>query len=387
MSQLQSNKSQVPSGAILDPLFRDGESAGSGSPMGSGNLIDMATVDSLEGKTHFLLRDSNPPKRDEIGSENEVMEANFGKLTTKSNDEFLPLLASLKSASNQLKEALKPDFSAIKDNPIEKSPKYEPYEDVEMKEIDKEKEKFASLTDELLKMLAKKLEAENNTNLRLRSAYLTIVAALKTAADQMNDSTMEEIDEMGAKFGKLIITEEEDTTPEHETINIDKFFNPTNEITEPDDDYECRVRLEDGILRLKILEENLKNDKMDVYVTFIDSLKSAMGKMNAALKSNPAAGIENTGHRDKIKNLGKNIEFTDMGHPSAKADIKPSKPLSTEPTTTEGTIENTTYKIEGTKDDNTYENEGTKDKSYENEGTKDDKTYEIEGTMDNKTYE
>ena len=37
MSQLL--KSQVHSGANPDPLFQDGESAGSGSPMGSGNLV------------------------------------------------------------------------------------------------------------------------------------------------------------------------------------------------------------------------------------------------------------------------------------------------------------------------------------------------------------
>ena len=46
MSQLLSNKSQVHSGANPDPLFQDGESAGSGSPMGSGNLVKMATVTS-----------------------------------------------------------------------------------------------------------------------------------------------------------------------------------------------------------------------------------------------------------------------------------------------------------------------------------------------------
>ena len=39
MSQLLSNESQVHPGASPDPLFQDGESAGSGSPMGSGNLV------------------------------------------------------------------------------------------------------------------------------------------------------------------------------------------------------------------------------------------------------------------------------------------------------------------------------------------------------------
>ena len=89
-------------------------------------------------------------------------------------------------------------------------------------------------------------------------AYLSFLDSLKAAADQMND--LKEIDEMDMKFKKLKITEKEndesnnlgknlkndfstsmeidtklhlDQTPEPEPINIDKFFNQSNDTITP----------------------------------------------------------------------------------------------------------------------------------------------------------
>ena len=99
-----------PPSPVLPELIPAAAVPASLSSAGSSKLIEMATVNSLKGKTDFLLGNSKPQKRIEVGSEDDVimrkMEERKLGAKEKEKDEFEIMIETLKLMNEKVKLAL-----------------------------------------------------------------------------------------------------------------------------------------------------------------------------------------------------------------------------------------------------------------------------------------